>query len=294
MSRALVATLLAALAAAACSGTPPTTPKPPPPVITPDPPANTAPSIDGITVQGRRLGQPSGFANVKDIIDITATVRDSETSLDELVYQWTASVGTITGTGRVVTWTAPDTTADPVKVTLTLKVIENYGHPGQPKIYSHERTATATVNLHDSAKEIGSMTLRFLDGFSNPQTNKNWQDILRDFKGSACPDPRLADLERDDVVNHYTNFFMHSYQLDPAVVSLGFGNGCAFRGRPGDACAAVSVRWNSTDLRTGVQGQARGIDYVAAAYSTADSRWWLCSSDFDPTTTFGASFYIGR
>ena len=296
MKARLTAAIFAATIAAACSGQPPTTPKPPPPVVNPptDPPANTAPTIDGIAVKGRRAGQPADFADIKDIVDITATVRDPETPLEELIYQWSVSAGIITGTGRVVTWTAPDAAAAPAKVTITLKVTENYGHPGQPKIFSHERSSTATVNLHDSAKEIGEMTLRFLDGFSNPQTNKSWQDIMRDFKGSACPDPSLADLERTDVENHYNNFHMNSYQLGAANVSLAFGNGCAFRTKPGDACAIVSVRWNSTDLRTGVQGLAVGLDHVAAAYSTADSRWWLCSSDFEPTTTFGSSFYIGR
>ena len=93
------------------------------------------PSIDAITAQGRRPRQPARFADLRETIDVSATVRDTETSLDELVYQWSATAGTFTGSGRNVTWTAPDAATTPGSVTITLKVIENYGHPGRPRSF---------------------------------------------------------------------------------------------------------------------------------------------------------------
>lgn len=290
VSSAFLAVSLLGCLAAACGGSPPTTPNPPGP--NPNPPANAVPSIDGITVQGRLPRQPARFADLRETVDVTAAVTDAETPVAELTYQWTATAGTFSGTGRAVTWTAPDTATTPGTVTLTLKVVENYGHPGQPKTFTHEVTRTQTLALHDSRKEVGDMAFRFLTEFSKPQTNRDWQDIMRDFKASACPRPDLVDAERDDVVRHYTYFQMITYRVETPSVSVGFGNGCAFRARPGDACATVPVAWDSIDTRTNTRGATAGLDYIAAAYSTADSRWWLCSSDYDaPTTLGGHAFY---
>ena len=175
------------LVLAACGGSkPPTQPPPsnnPPTNI--DPPANTRPTVDGITVQGRRPGQPARFADVREMVDVTAAVRDPETPVEELQYQWTATVGTFISTGRIAIWTAPDSIPGPTTVTITLRVVEHFGHPGQAKIFSHDTTATVTVAVHDSAKEVGDMSFRFLDRFSQPQTIKDWRDVMRDFKASA-------------------------------------------------------------------------------------------------------------
>jgi len=282
--------VLTAALLTACSGSSPTTPTPPP-TGGGTPPQNAVPSIDTITAQGRRTRQPARFADLRETVDVAATVRDSETSIDELVYQWSATAGTFTGSGRNVTWTAPASAATPGSVTITLKVIENYGHPGQPKNFSHEVTGTQTIALHDSAREVGEMSRRFLTEFSKPQTNQQWQDIMKDFKASVCRQPALVDDEKEDVIRHYTNYVMHSYEIRPEAVNVHFGGACAFRNRPGDACAIVPVFWDSTDRRTGSRGTATGLDHIAAAYSPTDSRWWLCSSDFEPISSFGHSFY---
>jgi hypothetical protein len=265
-------------------------------VINTDPPANTAPTIDGIVVQGRRTKQPANFADIRETIDVSASVRDAETAIDELVYQWTATVGTFSGTGRAVTWTAPDTIQGVTTVTITLKVVENFGYPGQPKNFSHDTTSTATLSLHNSNKEVGDMAFRFLDQFSQPQTNKDWRDIMRDFKAQACPDPGEFDSERFDVERHYNNFVMNSYRVDAPIVSTSFTDGCAVPNRGtlrGDACVRIGVMWDSTQFTATPPSKkvTSGIDYIAAAYSPADRRWWLCSSQFIETGTPGHSFY---
>lgn len=285
----LVTTTLFAVLLAACGGSPaaPKPPVPPPPVV--DPPANIAPTIDSIAVQGRRPRQPARFADLQETIDVTANVRDPETSIEELTYQWTATAGTFTGSGRVVTWTAPDTATTPTKVTITLKVIENYGHPGQPKIYSQEVSATAAVALHDSHKEVGDMSREFLIDFSTTSI-KDWRYIMRNFNRVACPDAGEVDLERIDVENHYTNYVMHNYRIEPASVTVNFGGVCPYLNKRGDACAAVGTFWDSTEIGKS-RKQTTGVDHLTAAYSSADSRWWLCSSYFQPTTSLGHSFY---
>jgi hypothetical protein len=288
--KATVYAVLTAALMTACSGSPPTTPTPPP-TGGGTPPQNAVPSIDTITAQGKRTRQPARFADLGEAIDVSATVRDSETSLDELVYQWSATAGTFTGSGRNVTWTAPGAATTPGTVTLTLKVIENYGNPGQPKIFSHEVTGTQTIALHDSVKEVGDMARRFLTEFSKPQTNQDWQDIMRDFKASVCAQPSLVDDEKTEVIRHYTNYTMHSFEVRAASVNLHFGGACAFRNRPGDACAIVPVFWDSTDRRNGARGSVSGLDHIGAAYSTTDARWWLCSSDLEAVSSFGHAFY---
>jgi hypothetical protein len=279
--------LAAVCVTGACGGGSPTGPPTPPPPPSP-PPANVLPSIDGITAEGRRDGQPARFADVGDTLDVSATVRDTETSVDELVYQWTATTGTFSGTGRTTTWTAPASAATPITVTLTLRVVENYGHPGQPKIYSQEATSTLTIALHDSVKEVGDMSVRFLTEFSKPQTNADWQDVMKDFNRSRCPDPSEYDNERFSVENHIANFEMHTYDVGQASVRLNFGGRCDFN-IAGDACASVPVRWDSTGPDG--RGSTAGIDYLSAIYVPADRRWWLCSSRYIPDTSFGHVFY---
>jgi hypothetical protein len=287
----LVAAAAAIAAVNACgSSSPPTTP---PPVVTP-PPVNAMPSVSAITVQGRRLRQPARFADAAETIDVSAAVTDAETPVDELTYEWTAPVGSFTGTGRNVTWTAPADVSVPTEVTLTVKVTERYGHPGQPKDFSQNVSATQTLSLHDSRKEVGEMSVRFLTEFSKPQSNKDWRDVMKDFKASVCPKPSEFDEERADVERHYNNFFMHNFRVDPASTSVNFGGSCAVPTRlplAGDACSSVPVLWDSTDIATGSRKTTRGTDYIAAAYAPADGRWWLCASQFIDATPFGHSSY---
>jgi hypothetical protein len=265
------------------------------PTPTPNAPANAAPAIESITIQGRRDRQPARFADLRETVDVKAVVSDAETPVAELTYQWSATAGSFSGTGPNVTWTAPDTATTPGTVTVTLKVTENYGHPGQPKIYNQDVTRTQTLALHDSAKEIGEYAVRFLTEFSKPQTNQDWQDVMRDFKAAACPLPGLVDDEKDDVIDHYTTYRMLSYSIQNPSVSMAFGEGCEFRNRPGDACAVVAVAWHSQEIgKPSPDDPTAGLDHIAAAYSTTDSRWWLCSSDYQPMTSAGPRSFYAR
>lgn len=262
--------------------------RPPDVIVTP----NNAPVIESIGVQGAKRNEPANFADVSETVNVVATVKDDETAVDQLQYNWTATAGTFTGTGARVSWLAPATAATPGTVTLTLEIVERYNTTQE-----HRVSKTATVELHNSPKEIGDMAGRFLTEFSKPQTNKDWRDIMRDFKAAACPRPSEVDAERTDVEDHYNNYFMNNYRIDPASVTIGFGGGvCSYPppfGQLGDACASVSVMWDSTRITDAKRPRATtvGVDHIAAAFSTTDKRWYLCSSYFQGSSTFGDAFY---
>ncbi|HXE79961.1 MAG TPA: IPT/TIG domain-containing protein [Vicinamibacterales bacterium] len=255
-------------------------------------PQNAAPDIESLTARGTRPQQPANFADLGESIRVTATVTDEETDPDDLEYEWSATLGTFSGSGREVTWRAPASAETPATVTVTLKVIERYG---ADRALVNEATRTQTISLHDSETEVGDMARRFLTEFSKPQTNKDADDIMADFDRGSCPDPSLVDDEREDVIEHYTHFVMHAYSIGDATVEIRFDDECAVPGRssrPGDACVTVPVQWDSTDTRTGDRAVVTGTDYLSAVYSSTHRRWWLCSSDFrSSSSTSSLSFY---
>ena len=89
--------------------------------------------------------------------------------------------------------------------------------------------------------------------------------------------------------NNRTNFRIVDYRIGDAAVTVNFGGSCPFRFKRGDACAIVPSYWDSIDLRTNARGSIDGDDIVAASYSTADNRWWLCASDYRAKSSLGAS-----
>jgi hypothetical protein len=289
--RAALHTLALALAVAACGSDPPIGPSPPPPP--PPPPVNTVPVITSITVQGTRPRQPANFADVGETVPVTAVVTDAETAPELLQYNWTATVGSFTGTGAKVSWVAPAAavTVTPAAVTITLQVVERFGTNLQNTV-----TRTAPVALHDSVKEVGDMSRQFLIDFSDTDLD-NATYIMRNFgNAQTCPDPGELIDERDQVISHYTNFRMVDFTIGLATVSVNFGGVCAISGKQGDACAVVPARWNSIDLRVpnARPQEVNGLDRIAASYARNEGRWRLCASNYYGATLSGSrtSFYI--
>jgi hypothetical protein len=276
---AAVAGALAALVTA-CGG-PVTGPSKPPP---PPPPSNNLPVIQSITLQGSRPKEPPNFADVGETIVVTAKVQDDETPVDQLQYQWTASAGTFSGTGANVTWQAPASTAEPVKVTITLKVIEKYGYPGGPQAYEHDVTSAATLSLHDSTTEIGTMSRQFLQDFSD--SNIDVSTVMRNFQpgcyGTKDETNQVAGNRKDYVI-------LESFVGDARVI-LGFGTIGPYASQRGDAFAAVPVRWRSRRLKDNVIEDVSGTDWVAAFYYPDQDRWRLCDSEFQGHLTAGSTF----
>lgn len=250
-------------------------------------PPNNAPVIESITVQGTRVKQPANFADLGEAVSVSAKVRDDETAVEQLVYTWTATTGTFLGTGASVTWQAPATApasvqgATPAAVTLTLSLTEKYGNPGGPLSFEQSVSKTVPVALHDSVKEVGDMSRQFLLDFSDTNI-KDVDYIMRNFGSAAtCPEPGEIQSEREDVIRNYTFYRILNFSIGPAAVTVNFGGSCPFRSRRGDACATVPVFWDSVDLRDNTRQPNAGDDIVAAAYSSKDSRWFLCASNYN-------------
>jgi hypothetical protein len=275
---------LATLVVAAC-GSSPSAPTPQPPVIV-IPPANAVPTIVSFTVQGTRARQPANFADIGEVIQVSANVKDDETPIGQLQFNWSSPVGSFSGTGASVTWQAPAQATTPVDVLLTLEVVERYGTA--PNTFEHRVSGTAAVSLHDSIKEVGDFSRQFLLDFSDSSI-RDVDYIMRNFgSASTCPDVREVDAERADVIKDRTNYQIVSSRIGAARVSVNFGGSCPFRSKRGDACAVVPSYWQSRDVITRAVGAVDGDDIVAASYSSAGKRWWLCASDYDGRPVSGA------
>lgn len=234
---------------------------------------NTLPVISTIAVQGLRANEPANFADLGEEVNVIATVTDAETALDKLTYTWTATAGTVNGTGRAVTWRAPATATLPLQVTITLRVTE-----ALDGTLTQSATASTTANVHDSVKEISDMSVLFLEEFSK-QTATPTQ-IVRNF-WSGCTGK--AD-ELSDVTNNQANYTITSWRVDPpSSATVAFGGTCPFRSKKGDGCVQTPVLWKSKYKPTGTTETASGTDQTTAVYR--ESRWWLCDSDFNGTVT---------
>jgi hypothetical protein len=153
--RLFASCLLGALAA--CST--PTQPTPPD-----DPGPATAPVIRSITV-------PSSRVEAGQDVVITAVVEDAETPLTDLVYTWSASAGTITGTGTTATWRMPAGITAGVDVVITLTVVDNFERLAGNVLVRGQFTVVETSSVfrvHDSEAETKELARKFLiDLFGN-------------------------------------------------------------------------------------------------------------------------------
>src|SRR4051812_169092 len=96
---------------AACAGAP-LAPTAPPGASAPasGPSVAIVPSVSGVTIQGRRPRQPPNFADLGELIDVSARLT---ASTGAVTYEWTAPLGRIEGNGASVTWRAPSTARTP-------------------------------------------------------------------------------------------------------------------------------------------------------------------------------------
>jgi len=268
----------------------PTNPSVTPPVVTPVDPGpvvnNTPPVIGTFTVQGTRTNEPKNFADVSESVPVTVQVTDAESNPNDLQYNWTATLGSFSGTGRNVTWKAPAAVDGPTVVTLNLEVVETYTSQG--KQVTNNPKGSVTVSLHDSIKEVGDLARLFLLDFSNSGTPT--ATVMRNFQ----PDCYGTEEETGDVSRNRENYTIIDSTIGPASTLVNFGGICNFRQKPGDACARVPSRWVSIANKDVYDqfGQLAayknqrtetpfGTDQVAAMYYPTQQRWKLCDSQYD-------------
>lgn len=245
---------------------------------------NQPPVIQGVTARGTRPNEPAGFADLNEEIDLVAAVTDAETAPDRLVYEWSGTDGTFSGSGPAVKWKAPQSGSTPFVANLKLVVVDRFqttDGSGLPITFEHRVERTFTVKVHDSIKEVGGMATLFLENFSKSSVPVD--EVMKDFLVGCYG---TAD-EREQVTENRKNYTITSYSVGPPRVTVNFGGLCPSGPRAGDACSVSDVRWDSTN-RNGGKESVSGTDQVAAVYR--DSRWWLCDSKFDGTASLGTSF----
>jgi hypothetical protein len=265
-------------------GDSPTAPPPPP---NPQPPPNNAPVISSIRIQGTRPNEPPSFADLLESVNVTAEVRDDETPVAQLQFIWSSTVGTFSGNASAVTWQAPAQATTPADVTLRLEVVERYGPLTAPTAFEHRVSSSATLRLHDSAKEVGEMSRQFLLDFSDSSI-RDVAYIMRNFEPGCYG---TAD-EAAQVAENRAKFRIVSSSVGAPAVTVNFGGVCPFRARSGDACAQVPVMWDSIELSTGVRGVVRGTNQVAAVYVRNRGEWRLCDSQFNGVVPFQMRGFI--
>jgi hypothetical protein len=241
---------------------------------------NPPPVITSLVVQSTRANAPSNFADVGEEVVAVATVQDAQTPVSGLLFEWSADGGTFTGTGASVRWRAPTGITTPAQLKVTVKVTEPLD--GTPQSVS----STVTVRVHDSIKEISEMSVQFLVEFSEQKTSP--ESIVRNFY-VGCPG---RNEELQDVRNNQTNYTITSYRIgQPTSATVNFGGTCPYMDKKGvDGCVQTPAEWKAIDKRTGLSETSIGIDQTTAVYR--ESRWWLCDSNFNGTTTRPFSSFI--
>ena len=273
--------LVTVVLAAACGDSP----SGPGPIVNPPPPPtpNAPPVIDTVTVSASRVEADTE-------VTVTAAVRDAETPLEQLAYEWKADAGTFTGTGASVRWRAPKGTQTPATYLLTLTVTETYGSPTSAGVRpQHSVTASSPeVRVHDSPREIGDMALRFLRLFANSSVSPD--TALQEFSDS-CSGKRAEKADLEDNRRDF-DILSSSLNLTNARVSIPWARGdatvrCAFSSRrkfcPADA---------PPNCRVGTIESVEGNCNLTTVYE--QQRWLLCDSTFQGQLLPSMRGFFGR
>ena len=265
------------------SGSCGSSPMSPGPVTPPVTAVNTPPVVESIVASATR-------AEVETDVTITATVRDAETPVAQLKYEWRADAGTFTGEGASVRWRAPKGAPTPADYAIRLTVTETYSASNAVG-GSQQNIVNATspvIRLHDSPKELGDLSMSFLGDFANSSVSPS--TCIRDFSDSC----RGKADEKADIEWNREHFVVVGSSLRLQNVTVG-ANGmtgnmsvaCRFTSRitkcePGDSGCAV-----------GAVGTVAGDCRLTAVYE--QQRWWLCSSNFDGAQVPGfRSFFSSK
>lgn len=276
--------------------------------VAPQQSANAAPVISALTAKGTKPREPAQFADLGETINVAAAVSDAETPVPQLIFAWTAtitgadSVGTFSGSGASVTWTAPAAFSNaPTTVKITLKVTERYqttDSVGLPVTRENVVEKSTDVRLHNSVKEVSDLAFRFLEAFS---LQRPVDEVMRDFT-TSCSD---AASERSDVTCNQQEVTITKYTLGTPQTTVPFNGTCAFpvggvvRTPKGDACSLITVEWTSkvnkvychNELadKIGKTMVVSGTDQVTAVLE--NDQWKLCASDWDQKSgTFNFKF----
>jgi hypothetical protein len=227
--------------------------------------SNSPPVIQSITPASNR-------SEVNGDVLVTAQVTDQETSPSNLVYNWTASGGSFTGTGSTVHWHAPASGA-PALFTLTLTVVENYTVTipgGKSQTGQNQTSASIGIHVNDSTKEITNLVLTFLDDFVHSERTPEF--CVRNFSDNCSgKEDELSDIE-----SNRANFIQDPARSGASVSSITFDNAV----QPTFSTVLAPCHFAATNKSTGVFGIANGTCRLTTVYENFN--WFLCVSNFDP------------
>ena len=243
---------------------------------------NLAPVIESVAISAERM-------EIDSELTLTASVKDEETAVDQLKFDWTAEAGTFSGEGASVKWRPPAGAKTPADYSIKLSVTEAYGTPDSSGARRmNVSTATSpSVRVHNSPKELGEMSIRFLSDFATSQVPAG--TCLRDFTDSC----KGKAEERSDIEANRAHFDIIDSSLTLRFVNANLGAGsanmtvaCSFTSKikacdPGDKSCVV-----------GDVGTARGDCVLTGKYE--DKRWWLCDSHFNGRLLGAMRSFFGR
>jgi hypothetical protein len=212
ISRASLVTFVAILAVAAILGSACAAPAPPP--VTPPAPAQAPshpPVISKVTANPAQV--VSGDSTT--IIAVAASPDDNP-----LTYSWSASEGTITGTGRQVTWVSPNKSGN---FNIGVTVNDNLGGQTTGSVTVSVLAPTNTVTLNPVPSETGTVNQTNATDYSRTMAGDNAQgNGLRAFWSFD-----ISSLEDKDIQNASLKFTTGNLINDPfseaPAAGLGLG-----------------------------------------------------------------------
>ena len=265
-SRVRLAAAVAVLLGASCSG--PTKPgPPPPPVVGPA----TPPVIRSITVPVSRVEAGTD-------VPITAVIEDAETPLSSLTLQWSASAGTITGTGNGPTavWRVPQGLTTGINATVSLTVIDTYDAVVNNVVVKQQfvvSSSSAPFRVHDSVAEVKELARKFLvDLFGNSSVPP--AACMVDFSDTCAGLPEGKTREQEEIVDNralVVTTRVEMFNQDVKFFSPTFGT------------VHSATQYTGHFVGDPLLGSTCGDFELTMVY--VGNRWWICESYFNEEDT---------
>jgi hypothetical protein len=268
---------MAGVCLAGCSS--PIEPEVPEGPLPPTPGPATAPVI-------RSLSVPTARVEAGQDIAISAMVEDAETPLAQLGFQWSATAGSIAGSGPSATWQMPLGIKTGANVTVTLTVTDTYDAVEGNNIVKRQFVVSQTstgFRVHDSLAEMKELARKFLvDLFGNSSVPV--EGCLVDFSDvGRCADGK--ESERNDITGHRASCIVQQAHIlsQNAYLTSDSNNGRV------DNLAEFIDDCTNSKLIASDRGplDSKGNYWVTTIYD--QGRWWLCSSDYDDLDKQGMS-----
>ena len=222
------------------------------------------------------LGASSDRVEVNADLQLSAVVQDQETSPASLVYEWSATGGSFTGSGAAVSWRAPASASPPVHE-LTLTVIERYtvtDADGRAQSRENRATSSVTAHVNNSPADLTGLALTFLDDFVH--SDRSPEFCVRNFsdncRGKA---EELGDIQRNRA----------TYVIDPLrstfrIHSIAYNTPGNVPAQATFATVLAPCEFASTEKATGIFGIVVGTCRLTNVYE--GWQWRLCDSNFLP------------